>query len=158
MSRKPTYEELAQRVVELEEEAAESKRIEEEQQESKNFLSNIFSSIQDGISILDREYNIIQVNHTMEGWYSHAMPLTTNEINPVKPVPFAKRSRPARRPMKSLPGEVRGVRLSAGWTFSPFLSSTRQPGKSSELSNTLGILPKVNRQRRPCGRAINASA
>ena len=76
MSRKPTYEELEQRVKELEEGAAESKRTEEELQESKNFLSNIFSSIQDGISILDSEYNIIRVNHTMEEWYSHIMPFT----------------------------------------------------------------------------------
>jgi len=76
MSRKPTYEELEQRVKELEKRAAESKRTEEELQESKNFLSNIFSSIQDGISILDSEYNIIRVNHAMEEWYSHIMPLT----------------------------------------------------------------------------------
>jgi len=76
MSRKPTYEELEQRVKELEKGAAESKRTEEELQESKSFLSNIFSSIQDGISILDSEYNIIRVNHAMEEWYSHKVPLT----------------------------------------------------------------------------------
>ncbi len=76
MNWEPTYEELEQRVKDLEEEAAESKLTEKELQESKNFLSNIFSSIQDGIRILDREYNIIRVNHAMEEWYSHAMPLT----------------------------------------------------------------------------------
>ena len=44
-------------------------------QERERFLSNVFSSIQDGISILDRDLKILQVNPTMEQWYAHAMPL-----------------------------------------------------------------------------------
>jgi len=51
------------------------KRVEETLLESERFLSNIFTSIQDGVSILDKELNIIRVNHTMENWYAHAMPL-----------------------------------------------------------------------------------
>jgi PAS domain S-box-containing protein len=43
--------------------------------ERESFLSNIFASIQDGISILDRELNIIRVNPTMEKWYRQSMPL-----------------------------------------------------------------------------------
>lgn len=43
--------------------------------EKENFLRNIFNSIQDGISILDKDLNIISVNHTMEKWYAHNMPL-----------------------------------------------------------------------------------
>lgn len=39
------------------------------------FLSLIFSSIQDGISVLDTEMRIVRVNPAMEKWYSHAMPL-----------------------------------------------------------------------------------
>lgn len=39
------------------------------------FLSSVFSSIQDGISVLDKEMNILRVNQTMEAWYSHKMPL-----------------------------------------------------------------------------------
>ena len=38
-------------------------------------LSSIFTSIQDGISILGKDYRIVLVNHTMERWYRHAMPL-----------------------------------------------------------------------------------
>ncbi|HEX9934355.1 MAG TPA: PAS domain S-box protein, partial [bacterium] len=38
-------------------------------------LSSVFSSIQDGISILDKNLNIIAVNPAMEKWYAHAMPL-----------------------------------------------------------------------------------
>ena len=44
-------------------------------QDSKRFLSDIFSSIQDGICIIDAEMNILQVNHTMEVWYAFNMPL-----------------------------------------------------------------------------------
>lgn len=44
-------------------------------EESERFLSNIFSSIQDGISILDSELDILRVNSVMEKWYAHAMPL-----------------------------------------------------------------------------------
>ncbi|MBI5779362.1 MAG: PAS domain S-box protein [Planctomycetes bacterium] len=42
---------------------------------SEKFLSDIFSSIKDGISILDNDLNIIRVNPTMERWYTHVMPL-----------------------------------------------------------------------------------
>jgi len=41
----------------------------------EEFLSNVFGSIQDGISILDKDYTIIRVNPTMEKWYAHQMPL-----------------------------------------------------------------------------------
>ena len=54
--------------------AIERKRAEETLREAQRFLSNVFSSIQDGISILDPELNILQVNSTMEKWYAHAAP------------------------------------------------------------------------------------
>ncbi len=38
-------------------------------------LESIFSSIPDGISVLDRELRILMVNSAMERWYQHAMPL-----------------------------------------------------------------------------------
>ncbi|MDD5155486.1 MAG: diguanylate cyclase [Candidatus Omnitrophica bacterium] len=44
-------------------------------EDSERFLSNIFSSIQDGISILDTDLNIIRVNSVVEKWQAHAMPL-----------------------------------------------------------------------------------
>jgi len=43
--------------------------------EGERFLSSVFSSIQDGISVLDKDLNILRVNQTMEEWYSHKMPL-----------------------------------------------------------------------------------
>jgi PAS domain S-box-containing protein len=43
--------------------------------ERERFLSNIFSSILDGISILDVDLSVVQVNPIMEKWYRHAMPI-----------------------------------------------------------------------------------
>jgi len=53
----------------------EQKRVEEELNQREQFLSKIFASIQDGISVVDSELRIIRVNPTMERWYSQAMPL-----------------------------------------------------------------------------------
>lgn len=43
--------------------------------ENERLLENLFSSVQDGISVLDRDLRIIRVNTAMERWYTHAMPL-----------------------------------------------------------------------------------
>jgi PAS domain S-box-containing protein len=53
----------------------EHKRADSALLEGEKFLASIFSSIQDGISILDTELNIIRVNQAMEDWYAHALPL-----------------------------------------------------------------------------------
>ncbi len=53
----------------------EMKHAEEALKSRENFLINILDSIQDGLSILDRDMNIIRVNPIMEKWYSHKMPL-----------------------------------------------------------------------------------
>jgi two-component sensor histidine kinase len=48
---------------------------EEARKETERLLTDSFASIQDGISILDLELNIIRVNPIMERWYAHALPL-----------------------------------------------------------------------------------
>jgi two-component system, cell cycle sensor histidine kinase and response regulator CckA len=53
----------------------ESLRLEQAVRESERFMINIFESIQDGISILDRDLNILRVNPPMERWYAHMAPL-----------------------------------------------------------------------------------
>jgi PAS domain S-box-containing protein len=65
------------RIVRLEiaSDITERKTMEETLRERKEFLKNIFNSIQDAIGILDRDMTITQVNKTMEQWYAHAMPL-----------------------------------------------------------------------------------
>ena len=54
---------------------ADNEPTEKKLQEEERFLSDIFSSVQDGISVLDHDLNILRVNMTMEKWYKHAMPL-----------------------------------------------------------------------------------
>ncbi|MCM8798017.1 MAG: PAS domain-containing protein [Candidatus Omnitrophica bacterium] len=44
-------------------------------EEGRRFLHSVFESIQDGISILDKDLNIVTVNPTMEKWYAHNSPL-----------------------------------------------------------------------------------
>lgn len=51
------------------------KQAEEARRREKLFLASIFASIQDGISILDLDLNIVQVNPTMEKWYAQTQPL-----------------------------------------------------------------------------------
>jgi len=50
------------------------KKAEDELKKSERFLQNIFDAIQDGISVLDKDLNVIQINNTMVKWYAHAMP------------------------------------------------------------------------------------
>ncbi len=54
-----------------------SKRVaaEDALKERERFLSNVFASLQDGISILDHSLSIMYVNPVMERWYAHAMPI-----------------------------------------------------------------------------------
>lgn len=41
----------------------------------EKFFNNVLNCIQDGISILDEDLNIVFVNSIMEKWYAHNMPL-----------------------------------------------------------------------------------
>lgn len=59
----------------LQKEITERIQTEDLLRESERFLDNVFSSIQDGISLLDNDMNIIRVNPAMEFWYVHALPL-----------------------------------------------------------------------------------
>jgi PAS domain S-box-containing protein len=43
--------------------------------ENDRFLTNIFTSIKDGICVIDKDYSIIRVNPTMKNWYSYMEPL-----------------------------------------------------------------------------------
>jgi len=53
----------------------ERRRAQEALKERERFLADIFDSIQDGISILDTDFNILRVNQAMELWFPHALPL-----------------------------------------------------------------------------------
>ncbi len=51
------------------------KNAEKKMLENEVFLESVFNSIQDGISVLDRDCNIVRVNKWMEKMYSGQMPL-----------------------------------------------------------------------------------
>ena len=70
MSKKPTYEELEQRINGLEAKVLESRQEEEALQESERFLQDIFDAIKDGISVLDINLKIVRVNSWIEEMYS----------------------------------------------------------------------------------------
>lgn len=63
------------KVVEHMRDITERKRAEEAMQGAERFLTSVFTSIQDGISVLDNDLRIVRVNPTMERWYPHALPL-----------------------------------------------------------------------------------
>ena len=50
-------------------------KIEEDMVNASAFLQSIFSSIQDGVSVLDTDMNVLRVNSTKEKWHAHNMPL-----------------------------------------------------------------------------------
>ncbi len=51
------------------------RRAEADRRDGENFLTSIFESIQDGISILDMGLNIVRTNRTIEKWFPHEVPL-----------------------------------------------------------------------------------
>ncbi|MEW6107846.1 MAG: PAS domain-containing protein [Nitrospirota bacterium] len=67
--------EIRLRIKALEKSEIEHDRIDEALRESERFLQDILDSIQDGISILDKDLNIIRTNKIIEMWYSGRMPV-----------------------------------------------------------------------------------
>jgi len=53
----------------------ERKRAEDSLKHSENFLSNLFNAITNGVSVLDRDFNVIRTNLWMEKHYADRMPL-----------------------------------------------------------------------------------
>jgi len=51
------------------------KQAENEIKESQHFLAAVFNGIKDGISVLDSDLNILQVNQAMNELYAHQVPL-----------------------------------------------------------------------------------
>jgi PAS domain S-box-containing protein len=52
------------------------KKAEEKIKESEKFLSDVFNSISDGLSVLDKDLNVIKTNKFMEVMYKDKMPFT----------------------------------------------------------------------------------
>ncbi|MFA6610100.1 MAG: PAS domain-containing protein, partial [Candidatus Omnitrophota bacterium] len=64
-----------QSVIGISRDVSSQKKAEKDLQENERFLSNIFSSIKDGICVLDKDMNIVRVNPIMEEWYKYEMPI-----------------------------------------------------------------------------------
>jgi PAS domain S-box-containing protein len=75
VANKPTYEELNQRVKELEKKAVKYELAEKALRESQRLLNDVFNSIQDGISVLNTDLTIRNVNGVMKKWYAKNLPL-----------------------------------------------------------------------------------
>jgi PAS domain S-box-containing protein len=60
--------------------------------DGEKYLVDVFSSIQDGISILDSKLTIVRVNPKLESLYAHAMPITGKKCFEV----YHSRSEPCR--------------------------------------------------------------
>ncbi|MCJ7617372.1 MAG: PAS domain S-box protein [Desulfobacterales bacterium] len=69
MADKPSYEELEQRIKGLEKEYVDRKKAEAALKKNEQFLQSIFNAIQDGISVLDSELNIVRVNSWVQNLY-----------------------------------------------------------------------------------------
>jgi signal transduction histidine kinase len=68
-------EKVTERTRELRTALVEQLQTQAELQQNERFLSDIFFSIQDGISVLNHDLRIVRVNPVVEKWYQHAMPL-----------------------------------------------------------------------------------
>ncbi len=64
-----------EKVIHIATDVTEQKNIEGALKESEQFLKNVFDGIQDGISVLDKDLNIVRTNIWMERVYAHMMPL-----------------------------------------------------------------------------------
>lgn len=62
---------------------SERKEAEDSLRRSEEFMSNLFSSIQDGISVLNSDLTVRRVNDSMEEWYGHAMPIVGKKCHEV---------------------------------------------------------------------------
>jgi len=70
-----SYDDLKQRVHELERADSDRSRAEEALRASEQFLNEVFDAIQDGISVLDKELTVIKTNRWMEQMYASRKPL-----------------------------------------------------------------------------------
>jgi PAS domain-containing protein len=105
--------------------------------DNEQFLANIFDSIQDGLSVLDTDLNIIRINRAVEKWFAHAMPLVGKKCytafhgreRRVNLAPASKPWKPGSRATRffSIPTPVWG--RPSGWNSTPSPWRTRTPGR-----------------------------
>ncbi len=60
---------------------SEEYRIRRKLEENETFLSELFNSILDGVSVLDKDLNVLRVNNVMNEWFKDKLPLEGNKCN-----------------------------------------------------------------------------
>lgn len=94
------------------EDITQQKKSEEALRQSETFLENVLYSIQDGISVLDTDLNIVMTNHVMERWYTSNFPLVGkkcyqayhNSNQPCHPCPSLRCLESGRTEKEIVPG------------------------------------------------------
>lgn len=83
---------------------------------NEQFLRSLFSSVQDGISVLDTELNILRVNDVMRRWYKENLPLEGekcyrkyhNREKPCSPCPSLRCLKTGKTEVEIVPGPPGG--------------------------------------------------
>lgn len=65
-------EQVQLRTADLHTEIKTRQKAEAELKANKDFLESVFNSIQDGITVMDRDLNVLRMNQTIEQWYPDA--------------------------------------------------------------------------------------
>src|SRR4030042_1092723 len=135
----------------------ERKQAEEALHKQQSFLSNILTSIQDGISVLDSEFNIIQANGTMEKLYAHAMPLTgkkcyeayQNRTEPCEICPTGQTYKNRRAAYEVVPLTGEGGEITGWLDLYSFPLIDTQTG---EMAGAIEYVRDISERRRAEGR------
>ena len=131
----------------------ERKKVQEALEKNERFLSDVFHSIQDGISVLGKEMNIVRVNATMEEWYAHAMPLVGKKCyeayhcrnSPCKVCPTIRTLNTAKPAYEVVPKKTAGGQI-VGWLdlYSYPLFDTQ----TGEIKGVIEYVRDITKQRR----------
>ncbi|MCD6454664.1 MAG: PAS domain S-box protein, partial [Candidatus Aminicenantes bacterium] len=107
---------------------------------NQEFLQSVLESIQDGISVLDKNLNILFVNNTMKKWYAEQMPIVGRKCYQV----YHKSEKPC-SPCPSLRA-IKSGKLEMNEISDPFknyLELYAYPIKDSETGEITGVVEFV---------------
>jgi PAS domain S-box-containing protein len=126
-------------------ELAERKRSEDTFSKREKFHTDIFNSIQDPISILDSDLNIVSTNATMEQWYKEKLPITGkkcywvyhNQDNPCEKCPSLETIRTGSAAFEVVPKRDSFGRQT-GWS-----ALYSFPWKDAESGKVMGVIEYI---------------